>query len=376
MNIIKHTLVKSTLAGAGVLFIVIACTGVGNIDTGNNLLAQRTDSLVNDYMAKYHVPGMSVAIAKDGEIIFAKGYGFADKETGEEVTPESLFRIASVSKPFTSVAIMQLIESGRLGIDDKAFGDSGILGNTYGHPPYKGNINNITIHQLLQHTCGGWSNNDDDPMFLDTSLTQSQVIAHTLDSLPLINEPGKVYAYSNFGYCVLGRVIEKVTGEKYADYVKKHILLPAGIADMQVGGNTLAERKPGEVVYYGQGGENPYEYNIARMDSHGGWIASATDLLKFVFETDSFTTHPDILQPAAITLMTTPSAANKNYACGWQVNSSYNWWHTGSLPGTATELVRAHNGYSWAILANTRALDKDFVADMDRLVWKAIRPTR
>ena len=109
------------------------------------------------------------------------------------------------------------------------------------------------------------------------------------------------------------------------------------------------------------------------MDSHGGWIASATDLVKFTLSVDSFTTKPDILSGSSISLMTTPSSVNKNYACGWQVNDKHNWWHGGSLPGTTTEMVRAHNGYCWAILTNTRTWQQGFVQDMDQLVWQVLK---
>lgn len=371
----KQTTFTIITVAALTFFVFVAC---GNRkEAGNDVGASITqvDNVVDSFMRKYHVPGMSVAIAKDGKLVYVKGYGYANKATGEKVTPASLFRIASVSKPLTSVAIMQLIETGCLQLEAKVFGDSGVLGNKYGTPPYKGNITNITIHELLQHTGGGWSNDSDDPMFTDTSLTAGQVISHTLDNRPLVNEPGKVYAYSNFGYCVLGRVIEKITRMRYEEYVKANILTNAGINSMQVGGNTLADKKPHEVVYYGQGNEDPYVYNIARMDSHGGWIASAADLLRFVFCVDGFATQTDIITPASIQTMTTPSAANKNYACGWQVNDHNNWWHTGSLPGTATELVRANNGFAWSILANTRTWDEGFVSDMDRLIWYAVKDT-
>jgi CubicO group peptidase (beta-lactamase class C family) len=253
------------------------------------------------------------------------------------------------------------------------FGDGGILGNEYGIPPANTNIPNITVHQLLQHTGGGWTNDSHDPMFTNPALTQAQVIANTLQKEGLVNEPGKAYAYSNFGYCVLGRIIEKISGMRYEDYVKNNILSKAGISNMRIGGNRLADKQPGEVVYYGQDKEDPYRYNISRMDSHGGWIASASDLLQFVFLVDGFATKADILQPASIQIMTTGSTANQRYACGWAVNSANNWWHTGSLPGTATELVRASNGFSWAILANSRSKDTNFVGEMDRLIWYAVR---
>jgi D-alanyl-D-alanine carboxypeptidase len=360
---------------SGIVFIAAACSSkypIVNTDEVNADSTSKAESLINDFMAKYHVPGMSVAIAKDGKLVFTKGYGYADTTAKEKVTPSSLFRIASVSKPVTSVAIMQLIESGRLLLNAKVFGEGGILGNEYGTPPYKSSITKITIHELLQHTCGGWSNNRNDPMFGNPSFSASQLISFTLYNAPLENEPGKVYAYSNFGYCVLGRVIEKVTGMSYEEYVKTSVLQKAGINDMQIGGNTLAERKSNEVVYYGQAGENPYLYNISRMDAHGGWIATAPDLLKFMLCVDGFSTSPDILKDSSIKLMTTPSTANKNYACGWAVDSANNWWHGGSLPGTGSEMVRAHNGFCWAILLNTRTWQENFPKDMHELIWHVV----
>ena len=331
------------------------------------------DNIMIGFMEKYSVPGLSLAISKDGELVYAKGYGYADQSTNEKVTPNSLFRIASISKPFTSVAIFQLIEEKKLSLRSKVFGDSGVLGNTYGKRPYAKDITNITIEELLQHTAGGWSNDMNDPMFTNPSMSAAELITWTIDKMPLRSEPGTNYAYSNFGYCVLGRVIEKISGLHYDDYVKKFILKKAGISDMEIGGNTLADRKPNEVIYYSQGGEDPYVFNVKRMDSHGGWIASATDLVKFTLSVDSFTTKPDILSGSSISLMTTPSSVNKNYACGWQVNDKHNWWHGGSLPGTTTEMVRAHNGYCWAILTNTRTWQQGFVQDMDQLVWQVLK---
>jgi D-alanyl-D-alanine carboxypeptidase len=87
----------------------------------------QVDTVVARFMKKYDVPGMSIAIAKDGKLVYAKGYGYANKATGEKVTPSHLFRIASVSKPITAVAVLQLVETGRLSLDAKVFGDGGIL---------------------------------------------------------------------------------------------------------------------------------------------------------------------------------------------------------------------------------------------------------
>lgn len=103
-------------------------------------------------------------------------------------------------------------------------------------------------------------------------MSAGQLISWTLDNRALQRARGTVYDYSNFGYCILGRIVEEVTGKTYEQYVKDAILTPIGFTTMVNGGNTLTDRKPGEVKYYGTqaGGANPYAYNIARMDAHGG----------------------------------------------------------------------------------------------------------
>ncbi|MEO8770965.1 MAG: serine hydrolase domain-containing protein [Ferruginibacter sp.] len=347
-----------------------------NNNNNNNNAAQvdltQVDSYVSSFMTTYAVPGVSVAITKNGKLVYAKSYGKADQASSTDVKNTSLFRLASVSKPITAVAIMKLVEAGSLSLSDKVFGTGSVLGTMYGTQPYGTNIANITVDELLHHTAGGWTNDGNDPMFTNINMTQAQLISWTLDNRPLDHVPGTNYAYSNFGFCVLGRIIEKVSGQSYEDYVKANVLAPSGITDMQISGNTLADKKPNEVTYYGQGGEDPYIYNIARMDAHGGWLATATDLARFLVHIDGYTTKPDIINSASISTMTAGSSANADYGCGWSVNAGGNWWHLGSLPGTCTEIVRSSNGFCWVVLCNTRSTSANFSTDMDGLIWHAV----
>lgn len=327
---------------------------------------------VSQFMQKYGVPGASMAVAKDDRLVYARGFGVADKTTGEAVTVDSLFRVASVSKPVTSAAIFTLVDQGRLKLTDKVFGPGGILGTQYGTKAYGANVTKVTVRNLLEHTAGGWSNDANDPMFSNPTLTASQLITWVLDNRPLANAPGTTYAYSNFGYSVLGRVIEKVTGQPYATYVQTAVLARSGVTGMAIAGNTLADRRANEVRYYGQNGENPYNMQVGRMDAHGGWLASASDLVRFLVRVDGKPGKADILTAGAVAEMTTASAANAGYAKGWQVNAAGNWWHTGSLPGTASIVVRTQSGFTWAMLLNTRSADANFFADLDNLMWKAV----
>jgi len=326
--------------------------------------------LIQAFMTKYSVPGMSIAMAKDAKMIHTQGFGVAARSTAERVTPDHLFRIASVSKPFTSATIFSLIEQGKLRLGDRIFGRDAILGVEFGAPPYKQpRVADITLEHLLTHTAGGWQNDGSDPMFSHPRMDHRELITWTIANQPLVNAPGSHYAYSNFGYCVAGRVIEKITGKPYGTAVRELILQRCGITTMRIAGNTLAERAPHEVVYYGQGNENPYGMQVARMDSHGGWLATPTDLVRFLLRVDGFATEADILTAASIATMTTASAANAGYAKGWAVNAAHNWWHNGSLPGTMTIMVRTSDGYCWAALTNTRSTSSTMGGDLDRLMW-------
>jgi CubicO group peptidase (beta-lactamase class C family) len=204
------------------------------------------------FMAKNRIPGLAVAIAKDGEIAYSEGFGLANKPFGTAVTPSHLFRIASISKPITSVAIFQLIEQGRLSLADKVFGADGILSD-YDLPIDDQRIRGITIDHLLTHTAGGWTNEKSDPMFSQLGMSHRQLIVWTLANVPLLQPPGTKFAYSNFGYCVLGRVIERKTGQSYADYISHSVLRPIQVEGMRIAGNTLEQRLDNEVVYYRQG---------------------------------------------------------------------------------------------------------------------------
>jgi CubicO group peptidase (beta-lactamase class C family) len=327
------------------------------------------DGVVTRFMQAHGVPGMSVAVAREGVLVHAKAYGRADRDRGEEVTPAHLFRIASVSKPITSVAVSQLIEQGKLKLDDKVFGPDGILGTDFGPPPYKTHVAEIRLKHLLTHTAGGWQNDEADPMFRNTAMNHRQLITWAIAEVPLTNAPGEHYAYSNFGYCVVGRIIEKITGKPYERHVRESLLERCGVNDMRIAGNTLAERARGEVVYYAADGENAYDMNVRRMDSHGGWLATATDLVRFA-------THLDLLRPESITAMTTGTAANPQYACGWSVNRVPNWWHGGSLPGTTSIMVRTASGFCWAALLNTREGRGDTGGALDDMMWEMVRKVK
>ncbi|WP_353197783.1 serine hydrolase domain-containing protein [Parapedobacter defluvii] len=241
------------------------------------------DQRMEKFLSDNGFPGVSLAVSKNGKLVYRKGYGLADKESGAEVTVDSRFRIASVSKLITSAAVMKLIQDGKLSINQKVFGTSGILGTEYGTQPYKTYVTAITLSDLLHHTIGGWGQ-DNDPAFFDKNLNTTDVINWTLDNLALSKAPGSAFAYSNFGYMLLARIIEKTSGISYEQYVKSELLDQVGAEKTTIAGALLADRQADEVKYYGQGGDTNYVYDytqFTRGNGAMGWLSTPTDLLRF-----------------------------------------------------------------------------------------------
>ncbi|TQF02586.1 beta-lactamase family protein [Kitasatospora acidiphila] len=330
--------------------------------------------VVTAFMTRHGVPGASVALTDQGRLVYVEGFGVTDPATNALVTPGHLFRIASVSKPITAVTIFRLIELGELRLGDIVFGSSGILGNRFGTQPYHQGVDQITVQHLLEHS-SGWAQSQD-PMFEHLELSQRQLIDRMLDTELLTHAPGSTFEYLNFGYCLLGRIIEALTGLPYEDAVRRYVLAPCGITEMYLAGDSLAERRNNEVVYVQQGAVSPYDIRISRMDSHGGWIASPTELMRFLVRVDGFPTKPDLLSPDSIATMCTPSTAvgAGGYAKGWATNAVGNRWHLGDLPGTASVMVRTSGGKGWAVLVNSRndaELDTMRI-DLDNLMWTIV----
>ena len=160
----------------------------------------------------------------------------------------------------------------------------------------------------------------------------------------------------DFGYCLLGRVIEQVTGQSYETYVQANILARCGITDMQIANNSERHRASNEVVYIGQYSEDPYKINIIRVDSADGWIASSTQLVQLLNHVAGAPNIPALLKPDTIRTMTTPSPAyphgDARYARAWMVsnNGAGSWWHSGSLPGSPSLMVHNPDGSCLAAL--------------------------
>jgi N-acyl-D-amino-acid deacylase len=258
------------------------------------------------------------------------------------------------------------------------------------------------VRHLLEHA-GGWDRAVSfDPMFRSSEIATATgtpvpasvnaVIRYMLGQR-LDFDPGTRYAYSNFGYAVLGRIIERVSGTSYERFVQDAVLAPAGATRMRLGRSLYADRAAGEARYYDRstlnsvfagGGAVPAPYggfNLEAMDAHGGWVASTVDLLRFSTAVDRLPTRPDILTAATIDLMTARprsplwDGSAIYYGLGWLVRPAEgNWWHDGALPGTASIMVRTGTGLAWVALFNARDMraGSTFQSEIDGAMWQAV----
>jgi CubicO group peptidase (beta-lactamase class C family) len=349
----------------------IDCSGVVNLkvraangsDNAYTLLVKNGNKTIDDklyaFMKTYSIPGISVSVMKNEAIIYSHGFGLADADGKIRVTPDHLFRLASVSKQFTAVCIMKLVQDGLLNIDQNVFGAGGILNAEY--PGVTGEKATVTPRHFLQHR-SGWTNGYD-PMFYYGSLDAA--INYILFTRDLTSAPGTAFSYYNTGYSILGRIIEKISGKSYEQYLKE-LLLSADINDIHVGGDTRAQRRSNEVLYYSQDSGDNGNYDMQMIAAMGGLIASTPQLMRFLASFDGLSGIPDILNPASRSEMFTPvQASNGWYALGWRMKHSAlfpgGYYHDGNLAGTAAMWCGGvTGGYSAALLCNSRSYISGF----------------
>jgi N-acyl-D-amino-acid deacylase len=348
------------------------------------------DDLMTKFVRDYKVPGAALAVTRNGALVYARGFGYADRDAKTPVQPNSLFRIASISKPFTAVAALRLVERGKLALDDRVLDRMELKpADVPGQKPDP-RWGRVTVRHCLQHT-GGWDRAKSfDPigrprdvakvLGLDTPPGPVHVIRYMMGR-GLDFDPGERYAYSNLGYLILGRIIETVSGHGYEPFVRYEVLSPLRIHRMQIGRAPVASRAAGEVRYYettgakadsiyppDRGAKVPVAdgaMNVEGFEAHGGWIASAVDLVRFASAFDTPSKCPllseDVIREmwarpdgrAGYRRDKTPTATY--YGLGWMVRPTANGvtaFHSGLIGGTSTLMVRRADGLTWAVLFN------------------------
>ncbi|MBI1787122.1 MAG: serine hydrolase [Acidobacteria bacterium] len=285
--------------------------------------------------AKSHVDGGdfigSVLVAKNGQVLYRKAFGPAQAEWDVPNTPETKFRIGSVTKQFTAVAVMQLAEQGRISLTDP-------VKKFYSEAPISWDA--ITVHHLLNHTSGIKSYTGLPDFFAKRStqpLTPIEIVKLTQD-MPLEFEPGTKFAYNNTGYVLLGAVIEKVTGKKYADHMKAAIFDPLEMKDtgFDVSSVVLKNRASG-YSGSGKGLVNAAYLHMSLPHAAGSLYSTVDDLLKW----DQALYAGKVLPLPVLEKMWTPGLGNYGY--GWMITTDDGHRmvaHGGGINGFASQFTR------------------------------------
>lgn len=335
---------------------------------------EKFDAAIRRFMRYWDIKGGSFALMKNDSLIYAKGYGYSDIKDSIECEVKNVFRVASVSKLITAVAIMRLCETGKLSTQDFVFGEEGILCDSLFLNYRDKNIKKITVEHLLRHT-GGFANPHGDAAFntdlvakylgKELPLSMDDMVQYAT-RIRLRARPGGWFNYSNLGYIILSKVIEKVSGMPYETYVKDSVLAPMGCYDMHLAHNYSDEFLENEVKYYEvkeaepvpayDGSDTLVMKSRGGNDVHGlygagGWVASPVELLRFVSAIDNCPVKGEFLSQESIDFMTMYS---KNFKpAGWASVTSREWLRTGTMAGTSALIKAQKDGYTWVFISNS-----------------------
>ena len=335
------------------------------------------DSIMQRYLKRWEIHGAQLAISRHDSLLYARGFGYADKDRQISMEPSYIMRMASVSKLITATGIMKLRDMGKIRLSDKVFGPKGILNDTF----YVNSIRDkryfdITVEQLLRHKAG-FTNYAGDAIFSTRYIMQQNHLTTPPDHRTLLRivlrrhlgyTPGTAQRYCNIGYTLLSLIIEKRTGMSYENFMQRYVLNPAGCYDFHIAGNYLKDRRKNETVYYMHSSSVPVpefnnsgrmvvrcygENDITTALGAGAWVASAAELCRLVASIDGDRTVPDVISPQAVKLMT-QEMPDHQFSLGWNFTPrNHPWIRTGSLVGTSALVLRYPDGECWVFITNT-----------------------
>jgi D-alanyl-D-alanine carboxypeptidase len=281
---------------------------------------------------------VSVAVAVDGEIVHEAAMGVRVPDTFDAVEPTDTFRIASISKTITAITVLQLVEDGLVGLDDPV---GGLVAERVGVPTPAAGVNEITVRQLLSHTSGFPQYEN---LFFRNQVGSCEEAAAVAVSRPL---QGKAFRYSNMNFCVLGLVIEELTGEPYQQVVYERLLTPLGLSGMRLA--PTYDPGPGEVVHRGAPNRNFMEV----LGAAGAWVASPSDLVTIVDSLDLSTPGWKPLDAATVAEMRTavndPLAPDRGYGLGLILYGGGAAGHTGTVESTHAMVLDRADNVTWAV---------------------------
>ncbi len=327
-------------------------------------LVQYVDSVANAAVAEHRTAGVSVAVVKNGRTVLAKGYGFADLENDVPATPETVYRIGSVTKQFTSAAIMKLMEQGKLSLDDT-------LQKFLPNFPTQGN--HVTVRHLLTHTSGIKSYTSLGPKWarvMRLDLPPDSMVALFANE-PFDFKPGDKWLYDNSGYFLLGMIIEKLSGKTYGQYLKDELFTPLGLKSTIYCDQAplIKHRAQGYAPQPGGGFINAEPLSMTQPYAAGSLCSTVNDLAAWTLALSS----GKVVSPASYKLMTTPGTLNDGkpltYGFGLGIGTlggHRQVSHNGGINGFISELHHyPDDSLVTVVLTNTGALT---AVQLERLI--------
>ncbi|MBC7898377.1 MAG: beta-lactamase family protein [Cytophagaceae bacterium] len=311
------------------------------------------DAFVAAAMERMHIPGVSLAVVRGGKVVKAKGYGFADVERSEQVTPETVFKIGSVSKQFLATGIMLLAQDGKLSVDDP------ISKHLAGTPEsWRG----ITLRHFLTHTSGVQR---EGPAFTPIRVQPDSVVVQSAYPQPLQFPTGSKYQYCNVCYFALADIIARVSGTPWDAFFAKRVFAPQG---MMATRTTTTDPVPRSAKgYVWRNGSYTVAPPYTALRPSGAFLSTALDLAKW----DAALYRDDVLTRASREAMWTPvrlvDGRTHGYGFGWELDSldgHRTVSHGGSLPGFRAEMTRfPDDSLTVIVLTNADGASPAIIAD-------------
>lgn len=331
-------------AAAALVLLCIGATGA---------LADDVDDYISNQMAQQHIPGLSLAVVKDGKPIKLQSYGLANVELNVAATPQTIFKIGSVSKQFIATGVMLLVNDGKVALNDP-------IGKYLEGAPES--WKDITVQHLLTHTSGIVR---EAPGFDALKLQSDADLIRTAYPLPLRFKPGEKFEYCNVGYFILAEIIHKVAGQEWPVFMEERVFKPLGMNATRATDVTalVPNRADG---YAFKAGQLQNAATILALRPSGAFLSNTVDLVKWNAALDS----ASILPRPLLDLMWTPCKLNDDatrpYGLGWTldaVGTHRRVHHGGSLPGFRSEYTRwVDDGLSVIVLANGDDAKTDAIA--------------
>ncbi|MEM7245655.1 MAG: TonB family protein [Acidobacteriota bacterium] len=343
------------------------------------------DEVLLAFLERERVPGAALAVVRHGRLLMSRGYGWADFAAGEPVQADSLFRVGSLSKPWTSVAILQLVDEGRLSLDRPLLDQVDWARSFEDVDP---RWRRVTVRQLLQHRGGLDRNLTPEPTWSLPAVASDLGLSRALEprdlitwrlSRPLDFEPGERFAYSNFGYVILGALLEELTGQSLEERIRERVLDPIDVVGPRLGRTAWEDRASSEVRPHSRAdrlsgtrqsweGPSPHEgWSLELLAPAAGWLASAENVALFASTFDRPRRCPLLPRRLIRQLWARPPGLAghdrygrmrvRHYGCGFQVRTVGYWGehelsHEGLLPGSSSLLISQPDGVQAVVLFN------------------------